>query len=115
MKISIIIPVYNSSLTLKECLDAVFDSSFKNFEVIVVSDNSSDNSVEIAKQFQCKIIELPQNRGPGFARNEGAKTAEGDVLLFLDSDVIIDKEALNKIGFGDNPNNKIANSILEFI
>ena len=95
MKISIIIPVYNSSLTLKECLGAIFDSTFKNFEVIVVSDNSSDNSVDIAKEYQCKIIELPQNRGPGFARNSGAFEATGDVLLFIDSDVIIEKEALN--------------------
>ena len=47
MKISIVIPVYNSSLTLKECLDAVFDSNFKNFEVIVVSDNSKDNSKDL--------------------------------------------------------------------
>ena len=95
MKISIIIPVYNSSLTLKECLNAIFNSNFKNFEVIVVSDNSSDNSVSIAKQYQCKIIELPENKGPAFARNEGAKISKGDILLFVDSDVIIQKDALN--------------------
>ena len=95
MKISIIIPVYNSSLTLKECLEAIFNSNFKNFEVIVISDNSTDNSVGIAKQYQCKIIELPENKGPAFARNEGAKISEGDILLFVDSDVIIKKDALN--------------------
>ena len=95
MKISIIIPVYNSSLTLKECLEAVFNSNFKNFEVIVISDNSTDNSVGIAKQYQCKIIELSENKGPAFARNEGAKISEGDILLFVDSDVIIKKDALN--------------------
>ena len=89
------IPVYNASLTLKECLDAIFNSSFKDFEVIVVSDKSTDNSVEIAKQYQCQIIELKENRGPGFARNSGAKVANGEVLLFIDSDVIINKEALN--------------------
>ena len=60
MKISIIIPVYNSSLTLKECLGAVLDSSFKNFEVIIVSDNSLDDSVNIAKKYNCKII-LPSD------------------------------------------------------
>ena len=95
MKISIIIPVYNSSLTLKECLEAIFNSDFKNFEVIVISDNSTDNSVGIAKQYQCKIIELSENKGPAFARNEGAKISEGDILLFVDSDVIIKKDALN--------------------
>ena len=97
MNISIIIPVYNSSLTLKECLDAIFDTNFKNFEVIVVSDNSSDNSVGIAKQYQCKVIELPQNKGPAFARNRGAQEAKGEILLFIDSDVVIDKEALNSL------------------
>ena len=109
MHISIIIPVYNSSLTLKECLDAIFDTNFKNFEVIIVSDNSSDNSVEIAKQYQCKVIELPQNKGPAFARNSGAQEAKGDILLFIDSDVIIDKEALNSLAdkFSDSDVNVI--------
>ena len=95
MKISIIIPVYNASLTLKECLDAIFNSHFKNFEVIIVSDNSTDNSVKLAKQYQCKVIELSENNGPAFARNTGAQAAEGDILLFLDSDVVIKNDALN--------------------
>ena len=109
MKISIVIPVYNASLTLKECLDAIFNSNYKNFEVIIVSDNSSDNSVEIAKQYQCKVIELPQNKGPAFARNSGAQEAKGDILLFIDSDVIIDKEALNSLAdkFSDSDVNVI--------
>ena len=104
MNISIVIPVYNASLTLKECLNSVFNSNYKNFEVIIVSDNSSDNSVEIAKQFKCKIIELPKNMGPAFARNKGAEIAESDVLLFVDSDVIIKKDALNYLNnkFSDN-------------
>ena len=95
MKISIIIPVYNSSLTLKECLAAVLDSNFKNFEIIIVSDNSPDDSVEIARQYKCKIIELPKNMGPAFARNRGAQVSAGDILLFIDSDVIIKNDALN--------------------
>ena len=47
--IAVIIPVYNSSQTLKECLDAVFSNKFEKFEVIVISDNSEDNSINIAK------------------------------------------------------------------
>ena len=97
MKISIVIPVYNASLTLKECLDSIFESSYKNFEVIVVSDHSSDDSVEIAKKYKCKIIELDENKGPAFARNKGAEKSEGDILLFLDSDVIINNNSLNLI------------------
>ena len=58
MKISIIIPVYNSSSTIKECLGAIYNSNFKNFETIIVSDNSKDDTIKIAKNFDCKIIEL---------------------------------------------------------
>ena len=97
MKISVIIPVYNASLTLKECLDSVFESNYKNFEVIVVSDFSSDNSIEIAKNYKCKIIELDENKGPAFARNKGAEESQGDIFLFLDSDVIINKNSLDLV------------------
>ena len=80
MKISIVVPVYNSSLTLKECLTSIFSSSFKDYEVIIVSDNSTDDSVKIASEFNINIIELRQNKGPGNARNEGAKIAQGEML-----------------------------------
>ena len=92
MKISIIIPVYNSSLTLNECLNSIFSSKYYDFEVIVVSGNSTDNSVEIAKKYKTKIIELTENKGPALARNRGAEIAEGEILLFIDSDVIINKD-----------------------
>ena len=97
MKISIIIPVYNSSSTIKECLGAIYNSNFKNFETIIVSDNSKDDSIKIAKNFDCKIIELKENHGPAFARNKGAYEAEGDILLFIDSDVVISKNALSHL------------------
>jgi len=97
MKISIIIPVYNSSITLNECLKSIFDSTYKNYEVIVVSDNSKDNSVDIAKKYQTKIIELTENKGPAVARNIGAESSKGEILLFLDSDVIIKKDSLDLI------------------
>ena len=97
MKISIIIPVYNSSSTLKECLDSIFSSTFKDYEVIVVSGNSTDDSIKIAKQFQIKIIELPENKGPALARNKGFQVAQGDIILFLDSDVILNKNSLSLI------------------
>jgi len=97
MKISIIIPVYNSSLTLNECLNSIFSSIYKNYEVIVVSDNSKDNSVDLAKKYQTKIIELTENKGPAVARNKGAEISQGDILLFLDSDVIIKRDSLDLI------------------
>ena len=96
-KISIIIPVYNSSLTLNECLNSIFSSDYKNYEVIIVSDRSTDNSIAIAKEYKTKIIELSQNKGPALARNKGSESADGEILLFLDSDVIINKDSLNLI------------------
>ena len=95
--IAVIIPVYNSSQTLKKCLDAVFSNKFEKFEVIVISDNSEDNSIDIAKNYNCKIIELKQNRGPAFARNTGANSASGDILLFVDSDVIVKEDILMQV------------------
>ena len=98
--ISIIIPFYNSSKTLKECLDSVFKNKFKDFEVIAVSDKSTDNSINIVRNYDCKIIELKENKGPAFARNTGADSALGDILFFLDSDCVVKNDALitiNKI------------------
>jgi len=95
MKISIIIPVYNSSLTLKECLEAIFASTYQDYEVIVVSGNSTDDSIKIAKQYNTKVIDLPQNKGPAAARNKGSLEANGNIILLLDSDVIINENSLN--------------------
>ena len=95
--ISIIIPSYNSGQTLGECLNAIFDNKFENFEVILVSDKSTDNSINIAKNYNCKIIELKENKGPAYARNTGADSASGDILLFLDSDCIVKNDALMNI------------------
>ena len=87
-KISIIVPFYNSEKTIKQCFKAIFKSSFKNFEVIAVSDDSKDNSLKIINKFK-------KTRGAGFARNVGSKVAKGEYLLFLDSDVIIGKKTLS--------------------
>ena len=95
--ISVIIPFFNSDQTIKECLDSVFDNKFDDFEVILVSDKSTDDSISIVRNYNCKIIELNENRGPAFARNIGAKSASGEVLFFLDSDCIVKNDALINI------------------
>lgn len=93
-KISVIMPVYNSEKTLEKSLKSIFNNNYKDFEVIVVDDKSSDNSVEIAKKFPCKIIKLEKNHGGGYARNAGAKAAKGEILLFVDSDIIIPESCM---------------------
>ena len=95
--ISVIIPFYNSEKSLKQCLKAVYKSTYRNFEVIAVSDNSLDRSDQIIEEFSCRFKRLKKNHGSGFARNAGAKLAKGKILVFLDSDVIIKRDSLKII------------------
>lgn len=98
LSISIIIPVFNGIKTLPQCLQAVTNQSFDDYECIVVDDGSSDGSVETAKQFPVRIVELSGGpRGPAYSRNRGAEVARGQVLFFVDADVIIPPDTLKKI------------------
>ena len=96
-KISVIVPFFNSELTLNSCLNSIFKSTYKNFEVIAVSDHSTDKSDKIAIKYNCKFKRLKKNHGSGYTRNVGSKLAKGKILLFVDSDVIIKKNSLNII------------------
>ncbi|MBR3627656.1 MAG: glycosyltransferase [Elusimicrobia bacterium] len=91
IKVSVIIPVHNVEKYLKQCIDSVLNQTFKDIEVIVVNDCSTDNSLKIIKEYQKKdkrinLIDLKQNVGAGFARNEGVKHAKGEYITFVDSD-----------------------------
>ena len=105
MKISVIVPMFNAAKTIKRCLDSIYNSTYKNFEVIVVDDCSSDDSVKIAKKYHCKLIKLKNNSGPAKARNSGAKKAKGDILFFTDCDVVLNNDVLEKVvlRFKKNP------------
>lgn len=94
--ISIIIPIYNAEKTLFECLNSIQNLDYKKYEVILVDDNSKDNSLEITKKFQFKTISLKKNVGAAETRNIGAKKAKGELLLFTDSDIILPKDTLKK-------------------
>ncbi len=107
-KISIVIPNYNSSKTIGECLEAATNIDYNNYEVIVVDDASTDNSVDIIKKFRCKLIKLNKNQGAAGARNMGARNAKGTIIMFTDSDIIIPRNALNEaIKFMKNTNSEI--------
>lgn len=95
--LSVIIPVYNGTSTLTECLRAVFDSRFRDFEVIVVDDASTDGSAGAGRSFPCTVFSLQFNAGPGPARNAGAARSTGELLFFLDADVIIGPDTLGDI------------------
>ena len=103
-KVSIIIPVFNSSRTLESSLKAIFESDYPHFEVIVVDDGSTDNSVKIANKFPCKVIKKKSNTGAADARNIGAMEAKYDILFFTDSDCIVKKDTISKIVSSFNKN-----------
>lgn len=88
-KVSVIIPVYNSSKYLKECLDSVIKQTYSNLEIIIINDNSQDNSLAIINDYKdsrIKIINLTKRSGVSFARNKGIDLASGQYICFLDSD-----------------------------
>jgi len=116
-KISIIIPFYYSEkkiigteeyfplLSFDKCLSSIFKSKYKKYEVILVSDNSSQSSIELTKRYPCKVIELKNNFGAAYSRNQGTKYAKGQILLFVDSDVEIRDDALSIINKYNNKKN----------
>lgn len=89
-KISLIIPCYNCEKTIKRCLDSVFSQDYKNLEVLVINDGSTDNTLELLSSYaqaheNLKIFDRP-NKGVSSARNLGLREATGDYIEFLDSD-----------------------------
>lgn len=93
-RISVIIPNYNKASSIGKCLEAVFSSDYDSFEVIVVDDCSTDNSVEIIRRFPCKLIRLEKHSGASRARNIGAENSIGEIFFFIDSDCILQKITL---------------------
>ena len=86
--ISVIIPMYNGESTIEKCLKALKQQSFNGkFEVIVVDDGSTDNGANLAEKLGVKVIRQ-KNKGPASARNNGAKIATGDIIVFTDSDCV---------------------------
>ena len=102
MKISIIIPTYNEEETLPALLKSIKAQNFKDYEVIIADANSSDKTREIGLSYDCKIVE---GGLPAKGRNNGAKNASGDILLFLDADLQLPKNYLTDMLEEFNSNN----------
>ncbi len=101
MKISVIVPVYNVSEYLKKCLDSLLQQTFKNMEIIIVNDGSTDNSEEIVKEYQKRVMNIKyyykENGGLSSARNYGLQYAEGEYVAFVDSDDFISFDMMEKM------------------
>jgi len=96
-RLSVVMPVYNAEATLAECLTRLSRSSFGDFEVVLVDDGSTDQSRAIAAGFPLRVVPTAGRIGPAAARNLGADAAEGELLFFLDADVMVRPDTLSRI------------------
>ncbi len=111
MKLSIIIPVYNTEQYISECIESIIDSNISDYEILLIDDGSTDNSGKIcddyAKQYDNILSFHKLNGGASSARNYGLKRAKGEYIFFLDSDDFLIK--------GNNLKNIVRNASADVI
>lgn len=93
-RVSIIIPTYNSSETIGQCLKSVRAQTYRNIEIIVCDNFSHDNTVDIARRYGAKILLKGEERSA--QKNFGAKHANGDLVYFIDSDFVLERDTIQK-------------------
>src|SRR5437763_970821 len=96
MKISVVIPVYNEEKYLHDCLTALQHQTRKADEIIVVNNNSTDSSAQIAEKLGARVVN-ESKQGMIFARNRGFNEATGDVIARCDADTRVPPDWLEKI------------------
>lgn len=104
-KVSIIIPVYNASAYIEDCLASLVAQTFDDIEVLLVDDHGHDDSMERARRFveahpnnkTFRFLATPHNMGPGPARNVGIDAAQGDYIGFVDSDDVVEPDFCERL------------------
>lgn len=99
-KISVVLPVHNRADVLARAIESVLGQRLKEFELVIVDDGSTDDSVAVAKSFEDKritLVELGENRGGNVARNTGVRAAKSPLIAFLDSDDTYLPEKLERV------------------
>ena len=111
--VSVIIPTYNQPLLLREALDSVFAQTFKDFEIIIVNDGSTDDTLEQLARYHDRVrIITQENRGIGCARNRGMDAATGRYIAFLDHDDLWHPSKLEvQVAFMRAHTNCVGNSV----
>lgn len=99
LRFSVVIPTYNSAKEVVRAIQSVREQTFKNYEIIVVDDCSTDNTYEVLlKEQNIRLIRNSKNIRAGGARNKGIEEAKGEYIIFLDADdYLAEKETLQKI------------------
>ena len=110
VKVSFIVPVYNSETYLSRCIDSILNQTLSDFELILINDGSKDNSLSILNEYQnkdkrIKLTDNKQNQGQSVARNKGLKEAQGEYIMFVDSDDYIHPQTAEILYAIANKNN----------
>lgn len=93
---TVIIPVYNEANCIKDCIGSLLNQDFTPLEVIVVDDGSGDNSIDICEQLGVRVLKQ-DHKGPGAARNLGARNAKGNILVLVDADMTFAPDYVSKL------------------
>jgi glycosyltransferase involved in cell wall biosynthesis len=96
-RIAVVIPAYNCGRQLEACLDSLQNSSFRDYECIVIDDGSTDDSMEVARRFPVCVISTGGRKGPAHARNLGVQAATADIVYFIDADVCLYPDTLDRV------------------
>lgn len=96
-KISVIIPMYNASGCIESCLSAVLKQTANDLEILLIDDCSTDDTVQKAEKYPFKIIKLEKRLTPAQVRNYGAKNASGNIIVFVDADVVLKPDSVEEI------------------
>lgn len=100
--VSVVISCYNNAETIRESLKSLLNQNYPNYEVILVNDGSTDNTLEIINEIisgksNIKIISYEKNKGVAVARNVGIKSSNGDIIVFSDADCIFERDWMKKL------------------
>lgn len=94
--VSVVIPVYNEANCIRECVESLLRQDFSPLQVLTVDDGSVDESVRICEDLKIAVLRQ-KHRGPGTARNLGARNARGNILVFVDADMVLGPDYVSKL------------------
>lgn len=100
-KVSVIVPIYNGEKTLSGCLSSILNQTYKDYEIILIDNNSTDNTKKIIQDFQKRHTSIKYvfeaKKGRGVARNKGINSVKGSIIVMTDSDCIVPKNWVEEI------------------